>query len=90
MSAQPIETGGPFVPQTVAQIRAALPEDQRPLFDADLAGATRFEVAGVMDAWWARAVLGPELNEIDASFAAIRRGEVELIPAADVVPGWRQ
>jgi hypothetical protein len=94
VTAQPID-GRPFVPQTVAEIRAALPnEDQRERFDAELAAATRFEVAGVVDEWWPRAVLAgrpEERAEIDALLAALRRGEdVDLVPAAEVIPGWRR
>lgn len=82
---QPAETGRSFVPQTVAEIRSALPGTLAARFDADIAAADAFGVSGVVDEWWARAVLAPELAQIDASFAAIRRGEVELIPAAEVI-----
>jgi hypothetical protein len=88
VTAQPIE-GRPFVPQTVAEIRAALPDDaQREKFDHELADANAFEVSGVVDEWWPRALLADQADEIAAEFAAIRRGEVELIPAAEVVPSW--
>lgn len=90
MSAQPIETGRPFVPQTVAEIRAALPAHLRDQFDTDLASANTFQVSGVVDEWWARAMLTDQLPEIDASFAAIRAGEVTLVPADEVVDGWRR
>jgi hypothetical protein len=92
-TAQPIETGRPSVPQTVAQIRAALPDDgSRVRFDADLSGATRFEVAGVVDEWWPRALLAgmPDVRaDIETTMAALRRGEdVDLVPATEVAPDW--
>ena len=82
-------TGG----RTVAQIRAALPGDcSRVRFDADLSGATRFEVAGVVDEWWPRALLAgmPDVRaDIETTMAALRRGEdVDLVPATEVVPNW--
>ena len=83
VSAQPIHTAR-TVPQTVAQIRAALPADQRTLFDAELAAATRFEVQGVVDEWWPRALLTglPAVrDDVDQAVAALRRGEqVDLAP----------
>lgn len=91
MSAQPIETAGaPFVPQTIAEIRAALPADDRDRFDAALAGANTFQISGVVDEWWARAMVSGQLEDIAASFAAIRAGQVELVPAGEVVDDRRR
>ena len=83
MSAQP---AGRYVPQTVSQIAAALPDADRQQFTAELGAATRFTVGAVVDQWWPQAALTPEeLADIDAGFAAVRSGEAVTVPAVDVL-----
>ncbi|OLE22487.1 MAG: hypothetical protein AUG49_18840 [Catenulispora sp. 13_1_20CM_3_70_7] len=83
MSAQP---AGRYVPQTVAEISAALSPGDRERFEAELGAANRFTVGAVVDQWWPRAALTPaEVKDIDGGFAAVRSGRAVTVPAVDVL-----
>lgn len=84
MSAQPADAGyhrpTVRVPRTLRGVRAALPEDQRAAFAAELEDGNLTEV---FETWWLRAVAltTPSVAE---GFAQIKAGIWQGTPAAEV------
>lgn len=87
MTAQPVEFHGARpaqLPNTVKAIRAALPADLRPKFQAELDEAIdkadMVLIDDVKGRWWARAMweYDPTIRE---DFAASARGDLEFFPS---------
>ncbi len=85
MSAQPSDAPGSArvtvrLPRTIRAVRAALPEDQRALFAAELEDG---DVPATFEKWWARAVVASSPRTV-AALAQLREGTLETAPAAVV------
>lgn len=86
MSAQSIDQFGQDRPgirvaRTIRAVRAALPEDQRAKFAAEMEDG---DVAAVLNRWWMRAV-AYTTSSVAAGFAALDAGTLRTVPAADVL-----
>jgi hypothetical protein len=87
MSASPSDFGPPVVrlPRTIKAIRAALPEDQRGRFAAELDDVDAGGLAQVVDTWWARALVWSNPGTM-ANLAACNDGTGRLIDARELFP----
>ena len=91
MSAQPHEDDASdrvSLPRTIKAVRAALPEDMRAQFMAELEDADAGGLALVLDTWWTRAVVWNSPKTMGA-FASMRAGTWRGIPADEVFAGRR-
>ncbi|HEV2344719.1 MAG TPA: hypothetical protein VGS97_11545 [Actinocrinis sp.] len=91
MSAQPADVGPvhAMLPRTIRAIRAALPEEKRPEFAADLEDTEAGGLAVVVTKWWTRAVVWSS-PETMAELANVRAGTARTVPIEQVLGvGWR-
>ena len=85
MSAQPADAAPmrTTLPRTIRAIRAALPEDKRTEFAADLEDTEAGGLVTVVDKWWTRAVVWSSPGTM-AQLDAYRAGTLSTRTAKDV------
>ena len=87
MSAQPAEAFPPRrvvrIAKTVSAVRAALPADRRVDFQAEIESTPLHELAGVLEAWWMRAVVLSDPESV-AAFEEARAGTLRTVPIEEV------
>lgn len=86
MSAQPADAGAVRItlPRTIRAIRAALPEDRRAQFAADLEDTDAGGLVTVVDKRWTRAVVWSS-PETMAQLREYQAGTLRTVPAKDVL-----
>jgi hypothetical protein len=92
MSAQLHEDDGPdrvLIPRTIKSVRAALPEDQRGQFMAELEDVNAGGLLQVLETWWARAAVWSSPRAM-ASLAAVDNGTARMIPIEEALPELRR
>lgn len=91
MSAQPADAGPvrATLPRTIRAIRAALPEEKRPEFAADLEDTEAGGLAVVVTKWWTRAVVWSSPDTM-AELEKVRAGTARTVPIEQVLGAdWR-